>query len=509
MRKAILSTLLFLMPITAAAQEKSSTPADLEQLRVQLLETRSQLRETREELTASARAIEELRRDMDALRKQVQTGGAATSASGAEPVPATGEPTVAAANKDPEFLAAKVEELHQVKVESASKYPVKISGLILFNAFRNTGNVDITDLPNLAFGSNPGSTNANVGATLRQTLLGVEVRGPHVFGAESSGDISIDFAGGSPTTDFGVTNGILRMRTANVHLNWSDTTLTIGQDTPFISPLSPTSYANVAEPALSWAGNLWVWTPQIVVEHRIHTGEYSNIVLQGGIMDPLTEQEPPFQGRQPTAGEASGIPTFAGRIAYDRLNADFLPLEIGFAGTRGEQNYNMANILPVAVSGITNATNSSWTVNSDIKIPILNKAELSGEWYYGQAVGGLGGGIWNSTVVSSTTAPYFHPLRSTGGWGQLKITPIPRFEINAAMGQDENISQDAHFFVDSQSISSGFPPLIKNNARFVNVIYKPNSTLILAAEIRHLFTLPFSGPGQHANILNLAVGVKF
>jgi len=497
------------MPYSAVAQEKSEDPADWQQLRTQLRETRAQLTETREQLNESSRAIEELRRDMDTLRKQMQLGGTVAAAGNEPVVPTTTEPTVAAANNDPGFLAAKVDELHQVKVESASKYPIKISGLILFNAFRNTGTVDVTDLANLAFAPSAGSTNANVGATLRQTLLGVEVTGPHLFGAHSSADISVDFSGGSPETDFGITNGILRFRTANLHLNWSDTSLTIGQDTPFISPLSPTSYANVAEPALAWAGNLWVWTPQIVLEHRIHAGEGAYLILQGGVLDPLTEQDPLPEGRQPTAGEASGIPAFAGRIAYDRLKANRLPFELGFAGYRGEQHYNLTNIGLTFPAGTTNATNSSWTINSDIKVPIMDKLELTGEWYYGQAAGGLGGGIWNSAIVSSTTAPYFHPLRSVGGWGQLKITPTARFEINAAMGQDENISRDAHFFVDAQSVSSGFAPLIKNNARFVNAIYKPNSTLLFAAELRHLFTLPYFGPGQHANQLNLSVGVRF
>jgi hypothetical protein len=77
----------------------------------------------------------------------------------------------------------------------------------------------------------------------------------------------MDFGGGNPTTSYGVTAGLIRMRTANVRLDWEKTSLNVGQDALFFSPLSPTSYASLREPALSWAGNLWVWTPQIEIEH--------------------------------------------------------------------------------------------------------------------------------------------------------------------------------------------------------------------------------------------------
>jgi hypothetical protein len=62
----------------------------------------------------------------------------------------------------------------------------------------------------------------------------------------------------------------------------------IGQDNLFFSPLSPTSYATVLEPAMSWSGNLWVWTPAIEVTHRFHLNDASSLVLQGGVLDPLT-----------------------------------------------------------------------------------------------------------------------------------------------------------------------------------------------------------------------------
>ena len=451
-----------------------------------------ELQETRSELTESQRQIEELRQGLQELRDLLQANHPpVTELSG------TTEPSAASADKDAGFLAAKVAELHQDKVESASKYPVKLSGLVLFNAYGNNGTLDIQDLPNLAFPRSPDFPNGSVGATLRQTLLGIEATGPKIFGAQSSASISIDFAGGSPTTSYGVVDGLVRLRTAQIALDWKNTSLNIGQDTPFFSPLSPTSYATVLEPAMAWSGNLWVWTPAIEVEHRLALRPDSFLVLQGGILDPLTEEAPPFQGRVPTAGEATRVPALAGRIAIERSSAAHHPFTIGLAGYRARQRNDSFRQL------------DSWTVNGDLKIPIGKHLEISGEWYDGQAVGGLGGGIWTS-VVFPDADPHsaIHPLRSTGGWAQLKIKPARHFEINGAFGQDENFGRDVHFFPTTLT-DYGFIPLQKNRTDFANFIYTPNSFLLFAVEYRHLFTAPAVGQSASGDHLNLAAGVRF
>src|SRR5215470_8908616 len=332
--------------VSAFAQNASASTPDVVQLN-------EQLQQTRAELADSKKQIEELRRSVEELRHQLMPGHVL------EPAPASaGEPSAAAADQDVGFLAAKIGELHQDKVESASKYPVKISGLVLFNSYWNKGILDIQDLPNLALPSFPGAPAPSVGATLRQTTLGVSATGPKLFGARSSAEAEIDFAGGSPTTAYGVTAGLLRLRTAKVSLDWTNTTLSFGQDKLFFSPLSPTSYATVLEPAMAWSGNLWVWTPEIELEHRVDLGERSSLVLQGGVLDPLTEEIPPFQGREPTAGEASRAPALGGRVAIDRASASSLPFTLGVGGYYTRQRYPGFDEI------------DSWTFNTDLKFPL-------------------------------------------------------------------------------------------------------------------------------------------
>ena len=216
------------------------------------------------------------------------------------------------------------------------------------------------------------------------------------------------------------------------------------------------------------------------------------------MLDPLTEESPVFQGRVASAGEAARVPAIAGRIAFDRSRDARHPFKLGFGGYRANQTYQ----------GFP--TIASWTLNSDLTMGIGKHLQASGEFYNGHAVGGLGGGIWSSVVFPEASGPHsaIHPLRSTGGWGQLKLIPATKFEINTAFGQDENYGRDVHAFPFSFA-SSGFPVMQKNRTELVNFIYKPNSVLLFAVEYRHLFTLPANGEGQSADHVNLAAGVQF
>ena len=479
------------------AQESPNSEAELARVSRELKQTQAELQESR-------RQIEELRKGLEALRSQVQ-GNAASSepAAAGEAAPAqpataepSAEPTVSSADQDPAFLSAKVAELHQDKVESKSKYPVKLYGLVLFNAYGNHGTLDAQDLPSLAYPSSSSTSSGGVGGTLAQTVLGVDIRGPKFLGAETSGSAEVDFGGGIPPIEYGAATGIIRLRTATLHMDWTRSSLNIGQDVPFFSPLSPTSYATVESPALSWSGNLWVWTPQIEFQHRFAMRDGSTLLAQGGVLDPFTEEIPQFQGRIASAGEESRVPAISGRVAWDRSEAAHLPFTLGFAAYRAKQRYRPFKQV------------DSWTVNTDLKISLGRYFALSGEGYRGQAAGGLGGGIWTSVSYPDATLPHsgIHPLSSAGGWLQLKAMPISRFEINAAVGQDENFASN---FIKYPYAADGSTPLKKNRTEFVNFIYKPNSLLLFALEYRRIFTVQATNVAASGEQINIAAGVRF
>ena len=91
---------------------------------------------------------------------------------------------------------------------------------------------------------------------------------------------------------------------------------------------------------------------------------------------------------------------------------------------------------------------------------------------------------------------------------QLKLKPLSQFETNAALGQDENYSKELYVFPVPYG-TDGFPPFQKNQAQFVNFIYKPRASLVFALEYRHLRTTLLGGQSASGDQVNLAAGVHF
>jgi hypothetical protein len=397
-----------------------------------------------------------------------------------------------------QLLTGKIDDQYQTKVESASKYRLRLSGIVLMNLVSNQGVVDSIDTPTLAYPRPAGDSGGSFGATLRQSQIGIEAFGPTVAGAKTSADLQVDFGGGFPVIPNGVTSGILRLRTATMRMDWTNTSVVVGQDGLFFSPSSPTSFASLAVPALTNAGNLWSWVPQIRVEHRITLGENSTLLLQGGILDPLTG-EAPESGvyRQPDAGESSRQPAYGSRIAWTR-NIFGQPLRVGVGGYYSRQDYGFSR------------TVDGWAGMSDIEVPLGHQFSLSGKVYRGRAIGGLYGGIWRSVLFSGDpmlAGTQVKGLDTVGGWAQLKYRPANKWEFNAAFGMDNPYASDLRLFPYAQAY--GFPALSKNEGSFVNMIYRPRSDLLFSAEYRHLTTYALSNGANNAGQLNLMMGVLF
>src|SRR5260370_15363357 len=109
------------------------------------------------------------------------------------------------------------------------------------------------------------------------------------------------------------------MQTASLRMDWQHTSVVAGQDSLFVSPLSPTSFASLATPAFAFAGNLWGWTPQLRVEHRFSVSDQQTLTVQAGILDNLELEVPsaPFFRSPPTCAQA-GQPPNAVRTARAR-----------------------------------------------------------------------------------------------------------------------------------------------------------------------------------------------
>lgn len=71
-----------------------------------------------------------------------------------------------------QLLSGKVDDQYQTKVESASKYRLRLSGIVLMNLVSNQGVVDSVDLPTVAYARMAGIPDGSFGATLRQSEIG-------------------------------------------------------------------------------------------------------------------------------------------------------------------------------------------------------------------------------------------------------------------------------------------------------------------------------------------------
>jgi len=503
------------IPCAAQAQQNPQMTAvdaggnaALGELQSQVRELKDLVLQLQQETTASRAEISKLRQELRAQRTASNAASAVGSAdndqSAADSAPGTADlgQRLQHLEEDEQLLSSKVDEQYQTKVESASKYRLRFSGIVLFNLFGNTGYTDNQDVPTWVLRPDPMDSAGSVGGTLRQSILGFEVFGPDVFGAHSRGNVNFDFGGGFPATDNGVNSGLARLRTATIRLDWKDTSVVAGQDGLFISPQAPTSFASLIVPALSYSGNLWSWTPQLRVEHRFEFSNHSNVSLQGGVLDPLTGEPPDdfnyIWFRAPDAGEESRQPAFAARVAYSH------PL-LGRTFTVGTGGYYSREYW-----GFKRNVNG-YAATADWSLPLDRRFTLSGFLYRGQAIGGLGAALSRSVVYNgplTDPATAVLPVNSVGGWAQLKYQPMPKLEFNAAFGQDNPFAADIRAFgIQSESYANPF--LTRNRAAFGNVIYRPRSDLLLSLEYRRLRTFSIYDESYAAGQLNLAMGILF
>jgi len=491
-----LHALALLLVATSAAQQPApndaNVAASLTELQSEVRELKDMVQQLKQETTASHAEMTRLRQELESER----AASAAAPATGTAPI----DERVGQLEEGQQLLSGKIDDQYQTKVESASKYRVRLSGVLLFNLFSNQGTVDNMDVPTLAYQSGGLQTSGSFGGTLRQSIFGLEAFGPEVMGARTSGNLNFDVGGGFPDISNGVNSGLVRLRTATMRLAWKDTDLVVGQDQLFFAPNSPTSFASLIVPALSYSGDLWAWTPQMRVEHRIAVSDRSTLLLQGGILDNLTG-EPPYYSytwyRTPQAGERFRQPAYAGRIAYSHPVFGHT-FTVGTAGYYSREDYGYGRNV------------NGYAAMLDWSVPLDRRFTLSGSFYRGQAIGGLGGGIGRSVLYSGPLldpATSVIPLNTVGGWAQLKYRPAAKLEFNAAFGQDNPFAADVRYFADA--VSYGDPTLTRNQGMFANAIYRPRSDLLFSLEYRRLKTFSIYDYNATAGQVNLGMGILF
>jgi len=497
-----------------AAADSADLNSRVEKLNESLQETRAELSQSRAEVRELHAMVQQLI-EASGGRVAAMPGAAAAPANPAvaNPTPANPGPrgAVSAATTgevqanpaqltqdDWELTNARIDEQAQDKVESRLKYRVKLSGIVLFNAFAVTGQVDNLDVPTAAVYSDSPVSGGSFGGSLRQSTIGLTGIGPEILGARTSGDVQMDFFGGLPAGYGGGNSGFARLRLARLRMDWKKSAVIAGLDVPFFSPNVPTSYMSLALPEFSASGNLWAWTPSIRFEHRYSEGaeQYkveAGILMPGGYGSFFTAT------RYPGSVEASRQPVYSVRVSANRIEAE-RPFSFGASGLYIPMRFPGVNI-------------SGWGALGDWKYTFTPHAEISGAFFVGKGLDAFGGVpvAGYSTVLDANyyqvAAPAIEQLTTIGGWTQLKFPIDVRNEFNVGAGTGGRSSSGLGSIYYNNAYLQEFAA--RNQTLFVNYIFKPKSDLVFSVEYRRLRTYPIGDDTATASQIGVAAGFLF
>ncbi len=488
----------------AAQEEARRARQQTEALQQQLALTTSELAELRQKLREFQIAdcelrITELKEDVSELQAVVtKSKEEQIERAKAHPQSTIRDPQLESRLLDMEdqtaINAAQLAEHAQTKVESDSRYKIKLSGMILANTYLNTADSAVRVAPTRAPSpASPfASSRRSVGASPRQTLIGLSMEGPRVGGAKLTAEGEFDFYAIISDDFRSNTLGGLRLRTASARLDWDKTALTVGLRPAMISPLNPNSLASVWYPALSGAGNLWQWRPQFILEHRPRLDDSSELILQAGLMTQF--------GETLDATVIEGKPTYQGRVAYRRALDIDRQFEVGLGGQAGRQNFTF------------NRNLTAYVISSDWLIPLGKRLGLSGEAYFGKAnhLGEQSGvradGYYALSGSIDNPATTIRGIHAFGGWTQLNLKARRDLDFNLAFGMEDPRNSDARS--DANAFRRGVSQNLKNQVGSANFIYQLRPNFLISLEYRRIWT-EYLNSRRRNDHYNLAFGYLF
>jgi hypothetical protein len=387
-----------LLAVCAAAGLPAQTPPQPDFS--QLLERLDRLEEQNRELTAE---IRKLRTELAARESAVN------------PPPALEERL--------EVQENRTAEQAETKVEASHRFPIRVTGMALFNSFLDSAGSGGAEYPTVAA---PGGIRT-AGGSLRQTVIGLDYLGPRTFaGGAVSGSLRMDFWGGAGQQ----LNQYLRVRTGTIAIDWKTRHFLAGVDKPLISPREPESLAQVAVSPLTAAGNLWFWSPQVRFEQDLHLGEQTGLRAQISAIQTHEVGASPASPYGP--GQQSGVymeparPGVEGRLEFFSGADRRFELATGF-------HHSVTHALDISVP--SNVYTLDWLVRP------WSSVDFTGAVFTGQNVAPLGTGpVPQGYVVMGPGK--LAAVHSKGGWGQLTWRVAPRVWFNLFSGQQDDRNRD-------------------------------------------------------------------
>jgi hypothetical protein len=284
-------------------------------------------------------------------------------------------------------------------------------------------------------------------------------------------------------------------------MNWNRTHAFFALDRPLISPETPSSLTAVAVPALAWSGNLWAWNPQAGVSFDAFTFRAGTLRTQAALIDaadppPLFSTTASGSYSPPSTAELSRWPGVESRIALEGSDED-ASARFGMSGYFAPHRNSSASF-----------QFDSWAGAVDFQVPASRFMQFSGSTYWGNALGGLGGGAYKDYVARNVNGEhYYRALDDRGGWLQWKQRAGERLEFNEAFGVDEVPAGQLRPYATTTPVSDY--NLARNRTLTGNVIYSPSAYLLFSLEYRRIMSSYVTAPSTFSDVIGIAAGYKF
>ena len=373
--------------------------------------------QTNPDLARILERLDRLEQENRALAGEVHALRAELAASRGTAPPETppeaeaGAPPAQTLDERVDIQQARIDEQAQTKVEASQRFPIRIAGMALFNAFMNSRTSGGVDYPVVATTPGPGHD----GATVRQSIVGLEFGGsPAIWGGKVRGSLYMDFFAGA-------TNSAMRVRTASIGVDWKTRSVVAGLEKPIFNPREPSSLAQVGISPLTGAGNLWLWLPQVRVEQEFAFTSRTGLRAQIGAVQ--TREIGPYVG---TVTPEAARPAAEGRFNFHHAFDDERRLEFA-TGFHTSTTHAGGFSIP------SNLYAFDWFYNP------LRAVEFTGVFYSGQNVAHLGSGTRQGFGVYRS---YAYAVESKGGWGQITLHALPRLDFHLFAGQVDDANHD-------------------------------------------------------------------
>ena len=462
-----------LLAAVPAMPQQALTRAELDALRDRVQQLERQNTEFQEQLRL-------LRQELDS---RTQPPSSVTPAGAPEAV--SPEARLEALEEKIEVHAGRLLEHERVKVEGTQRAAVKLSGMLLFNAFANSRYGGGTDFPRFA-SIDPSPIAA--GANFRQSVIGLEVQSPEaILGGQFRGAVFVDFFTGLDASPSNLAIPV-RLRTAWIEGQWKTRAILVGQERPIFAPREPTSLARIGFTPLVGSGSLYFWEPQIRLEQKLNLGGRQELRARIGVVqtnEAATQRGIPAQIAALLTPRRPGV---EGHFQFSHQFDDFRRIEIA-------PGFHRSTTHVAGVSVPANVFSLDWFFNPHRRV------EFTGALFRGQnLVKFAGGGAQQGITVLSARpgAVVIIPVHTRGGWAQITLHATSRLSFNLYGGEDDPNNRDLPV-----------TGVARNLTYAGNLLYRLAPNVVVALEASQARTRFMNGQHPLINHYDLAVAYSF